>query len=342
MRKVREIIAKMILPSVLFALFFLLLFSSLKTANELADIYPNWSLRYDESIDENAIKDSRRFFCENEEFEIAVTFWTEKPMTLDYEGTSITADAVLYDGESAYASPVKLLYGKYLGEEESGAVMISSALSWKLFGGINSLGMTINIDDTEKEIIGIFEDDSEKVIIKNTDYRLSFENVELRDIKGNVTREDIGSISSSAGLGAPTSIIDGAGMTDLLKGISYLSIAIFVIIVFVMLLRLIKKSWVRMTVIFVALLAITLMLPVLLGAFPSFLIPSKWSDFSFWVSLMNTLKANVHSWFSVKPYERDILAKFVIAKSAVLSLLSIFDVILIAVWMKRNVYERVK
>lgn len=59
--------------------------------------------------------------------------------------------------------PLPLLYGSYLRESDimQDAVILDDRLAWYLFGAVNVVGMTINIDGTDHLIVGIVEHESD-------------------------------------------------------------------------------------------------------------------------------------------------------------------------------------
>lgn len=324
MSRVKEIVKSWALLTLIVILFFLSFMFSLKNAEKLSQIYPTWSLRYSEQFKENEIKEARRFFAEYEEKGITLSFWTQTGMICEYEGESFSAQATLFDGEAYFADPRSIIDGSYPSEEDTGAVAISNTLSWWLFGGVDTVGMTIKVDGTEKRICGIFDDETESIILKNTNPKTAFENLEFKVLNGAATRENIAMLSTMSSLGTPQNIVDGEGMSTLLFTLAYFPLVLMVVATVVMLIKLIKLGWVRWLVIFGLLLGFAVCVPLILRVFPSWLIPSRWSDFSFWVSLYETLKSHAYSWLSLQPYPRDVYAKIVMIKSVFFSICTVF------------------
>ncbi|NLW80013.1 MAG: hypothetical protein GXY32_11490 [Ruminococcaceae bacterium] len=59
----------------------------------------------------------------------------------------------------------------------------------------------------------------------------------------------------------------------------------------------------------VVVVVVALLLPLLLGLLPSWVIPNKWSDFSHWANLLAQFSVFIRSLFSLAPAARDMALK---------------------------------
>ena len=60
---------------------------------------------------------------------------------------------------------------------------------------------------------------------------------------------------------------------------------------------------------FAGLILFAILLPFLLNAMPAWLIPTRWSDFSFWSSLIRQANDSLREFFSVNSMSRDVELK---------------------------------
>ncbi|MEG1103898.1 MAG: hypothetical protein RSD78_03545, partial [Oscillospiraceae bacterium] len=79
----------------------------------------------------------------------------------------------------------------------------------------------------------------------------------------------------------------------------------------------------RQLLLFVFALIVSLMLPLFLRAVPSWLLPSKWSDFSFWSNLIEIIKSSINEWFSIKACYRDVQIKYFLLQTTLFTALQL-------------------
>jgi len=69
-------------------------------------------------------------------------------------------------------------------------------------------------------------------------------------------------------------------------------------------------------ILFPVLIAFAVLLPAMLGKLPGWLIPTRWSDFSFWGSLLKQASAGLREFLRVAPQSRDVELRLLLIKQA--------------------------
>lgn len=97
-------------------------------------------------------------------------------------------------------------------------------------------------------------------------------------------------------------------MFSMLRLISYLPLILVgggLLVYAIMLIQ--SKNFVSKELLwFILLLVIASSLPLFLVQVPHWLLPTQWSDFSFWQSLLETMKLRVEEWFYLNPTMKDV------------------------------------
>lgn len=240
---------------------------------------------------------------------IYATFWgqSEKNISADHGFTVQNVVCIGYCGD-----PWNCLPGKYLSGGSPGSTgkecSVSAALADALFGSNQVVGLSVWMEQQSFRISGVF-DSPDAVLLFPTMQGLQC--AELTGVSLDVPKADALNWCTLAGLPTPQTIVYGpqkiwfayflCGMPLLLTGLCMV----------ILLLRL-SFSWpglVRNGLWLVLALAFALMLPTLLSHLPGWLIPARWSDFSFWEKLAAEIRQNRLIWKRTPHYWRD-LAQF--------------------------------
>lgn len=319
MRKLKKVIP----AALMLALYFICLWLSFTHIHQAELLYPGWSLRYGEGISAQNAMNAKRYAAENDK-NLWFAFWKETTADTRSEAGGIgDVPVVLYGGEPAYAKPVTFIAGAYPGELSSTNCIISELLAWQLWGSLDTLGKTVEFDGKEKIVAGIYKSSRAEAAYSSENSNEIWQNVEVYGPDGTITREDLTDYITAAGLGQPSAIIDGKGIIGLLSAALWLPPVILAGAGVLFLLRILKaeRLWLRNAVIFTGLLLLAAFLPRLLGLLPPWLIPTKWSDFSFWTGLWEKFGGYIAEFLGMRPYTRDIQVKTLLIKqAAVLSL----------------------
>lgn len=139
-----------------------------------------------------------------------------------------------------------------------------------------------------------------------------FTAVELYGEHDSDARQAADMFAISSGLGLPNHIADGAAIVTLARMACFFPILITVIILLMMLWKT-SRSFNKTTqhiIWFSLALIAALLLPYWLENIPQWMIPSMWSDFSFWGSLLQTIKFRIEEWFLIVPTVKEVHIKF--------------------------------
>lgn len=308
MTKIGNILPK----AVCLILFFLLFFWGLENLAQAEVLNQGWSLRYDEGFDETQKQQAKRYFIEHgEEYKgLWPSFWSEDKGKFEAEFGEAEADCIYFDGDASRIKPERFLAGSYPGELDTTGVAVSAELSWKLWGSLDTVGKEVRIGDERKVVSGVYEGETAAALMcgnQNTKWH----NAEV-SADGILTREELLQFLAASLMGEPDALVDGGGILGLLRLLQHLPIFALCVWVAVRLLRMNCKGTgkiVRRGVVLVSLFVFALFLPGLLLQLPPWLLPSKWSDLTFWSGLFETLWGYMKDWFALKPAGRDVLVK---------------------------------
>ena len=247
------------------------------------------------------------------------TFWTEYTASFLCKFASVDASCIAYSGDASLVWPAKLIDGTMPGIVDGGGCVVSTALAWRLWGGVDVIGMNVEIDGAKRVVRGVFKSDMELALIsfRDEDTTRGWSAVELSGGAKNFGREDAERYASAAGLGKPVSILMN-GSTVLAGVMSALPPIIITVYGFIRIITDIRKRFpvARKVAIYIILTIFAVLLPTILGAAPTWLIPTRWSDFSFWGSLLRQAAIGIREFLSVSPRLRDVELKVLLLKQA--------------------------
>lgn len=314
-----------ILPVVVLSVLFVFVQGMLFQAYSAQEaIYPGWSLRYEEPKDWTAIETARAYLQDNagDYPGLKLHYWTEADRLvygdLDIAPEGASAICISYVGAPELVYPMTLRTGRMPGEFETGHCAVSTALSWKLWQGLDTVGRSVKIGDRLFTVCGVFEDTEAKLLYPGDD-SMSWPQVEVTGT--GMSRENLTQFLQGAGLGEADAVIDGAALSHLWQIALWLPAFVLWICglwLFLNTLRSRQLPWLKPVLAVVLLFAFVLALPSLLGKLPSWLIPSKWSDFAFWANLSENLRGHVVSFFRVATRQKDLQWKWLALKTVLL------------------------
>lgn len=297
--------------------------------------YKSWSLRFQEGIDKNSQNAARRY-CREKDYGW-LTFWTEKALTLKTERRSTEGIGLCYDGDPAFAASLDFVKGFYTGEQDSSSVAISESIAWALFGSNDIIGMELEIGGDKRTVKGVFRDTFIDIL-----YQDSNELFTAGELHGDrlVSYEEIGGFVSASGLGTVQSVVDGEGISRLFGFFAYLPlVAIGVSVLFLFTTGKGKWMWIiRFAAVFLFGILFAFLLPKVLGSFPQWMIPTKWSDLGFWQNLAGSLKGHVSAWLALYPSSADLYVKWQMIYFSVGTITAVLSVVILYFNVKVSYY----
>lgn len=291
---------------------FFFLYSAFGTLGKLQQVYPGWSARYDTKLTDNQVQLLKRYCAQNAETAEGVwpSFWTEEQESASTPRGDKTTDLFLYDGDPAQLFPVQLLSGSYPGELEENRCAVSSALSWFLWGSLDTVGQTLTSGGKSYTVSGVFAQEDFQLIRKGGP-DTKWTATDLLTPK-SFTREELEQLFTAAGFPQPDNLVDGSGIYSLTVLATYTPLilaALLALGLFFLIDRQGKKRRLKNWLLLGLLLLFGCAIPFLLQLVPAWLIPTKWSDFSFWSALGSKMQTYFNQWLRLVPSYRDMLAK---------------------------------
>ena len=317
-------IKQLIVGSLLWCVLSVLLALGALNVNAISQ-YPPISLRYDTPFSGQAAYQARVYSIEHsDEKPFWPTFWHETQLQVESEYGSIKTVCIFFSGDAALVWPAQYLGGTAPGVTDGIGCSVSSSLAWKLWGGSDIIGKTVEIDGVTRTVRGVFDGEDELVLVSVRDEATSqsFTAVELSGGPSDPTRSDAVSFARSAGLGAPDSVLmdTPASLAQMLAALPLFILAFYGLALCIARLKA-RPAALRLCLL-LALLGVALFLPRLLDMLPGWMIPTRWSDFSFWGSFMDQIGDNLREYLVLRPRLRDVAYKVLLLKQAAIAFLA--------------------
>ena len=316
--------------------------------------YPAISLRYNNPVSGKAAYSARLYSVENKDDAFWLTFWHETNADYDsgYDSGNnsgynsgynrVNAVCILFSGEAALVWPARYLSGTAPGVTDGIGCAVSSALARELWGGDDVVGKFVGIDDEIRVVRGVFEGSEQMALVsvRDEDTSRSFSAVELSAGPSDPVRSDAESFAIAAGLGRPDSILTGTPVA-LSAVLAVLPLVILALYGLALCITKLKYHPAAFRIVLLSVfLGFAVVLPELLDKLPGWAIPTRWSDFSFWGSLVNRLGDNLLEYLLLSPCLRDVEYKILLYKQIGISLLSVNCSLSICFFWHRNHYSR--
>jgi len=302
---VKRILADVLLWCVLFV------FMAVSMANSSAlQRYSVVSLRYETPFSAQAAYRARQYSIEQfDEDTFWPTFWIGTEAEYSVEFKKITAHCIVFSGDASLVWPIERLIGGMPGVIDGVGCAISSGLAWELWGDTDVIGKTLETNGETRVVRSVFDETQSLALlsVRDVDLSQSFTSVELTGGPASPDRDSVERFAVASGLGMPDSIL--MGTPTFIAGLAaVLPLFILAIYGFVMCISWIRKrsAVIRRMFGFLMLLGAAMLLPGLLDILPDRLIPTQWSDFSFWGSLLNQTGDNLREYLELSPSLRDV------------------------------------
>lgn len=237
---------------------------------------------------------------------ITASFWGQTTGTVTAEPTRRAEDVVCiaYCGSADDCLPV--LYERGTAPGAVGRqCAVSAGLAQQLFGSAEVTGLSVVYDRERYVVSGVFRAEDAVLLYPGTG---GYTCAELRGVSADTPKADAEQWCAAAGLGTPQCIVYGPQRAWLAAVVSCLPLALCVLGgAFLLLCASLRwPALVRRGVCFAGALALACLLPVALQALPGWLIPARWSDFSFWERLAEQIRTADRAWQAAVRYWRDI------------------------------------
>ncbi len=234
-----------------------------------------------------------------QQLDLAVWRQTEIALTAP-SGRTANAGLLAVSGSPALCCPLRCLAGTYPGAGQQDGCAVSAALADALFGSRDVAGLTLEVDGKNRRITGVL-DSAERFVLCPLGAAAGGTGAGLARLPAGDPRGAVQTLLRSAGLPQSEVVLLPCGT---LRG-ALLALAALPLVAAG--LALLGRLWralplqggARWAAGFCAAVAAALALPALLAALPRWLIPSRWSDGSFWAGLAATLHSTLRAFFTL-------------------------------------------
>ena len=288
--------------------------------------YSSISLRYSSPISGRDAYAARQYsVARNDQITFWPTFWREYKASFSATFVTVEANCIAFSGDASKVLPVKFITGSAPGILDSNGCAVSEALAWLLWGSTDVVGMDVEVGGEVRVVRGVFEGYGELALVPYSDEDTagSWSAVELSGGPDNVVRKDAESFAVTSGLGMPDQTLMG-GEVPLAIAIAVLPLLIPAIYGLWSFVQYIRKRYpiVKKLIPFLILFAFATLLPIILGVLPEWIIPTRWSDFSFWRDLFKQAAKSLRVFLSISPQTRDVELRMLLINHACVTLLS--------------------
>ena len=266
------------------------------------------SLRYSTPISGQAAFRARQYSIENDTY--WPTFWREGVAEFSNGTRTFNANAISFSGSAAQVWPAEFLAGSPPGAVDPRGAAVSAALAYRLWGSTDIIGMPVIADGKPRVVRGVFEGAIQLALLSYhiEDTSQSWTAVELEG--GIPHRVSAERFAVASGLGRPDYVLMG-GWAALARFMAVFPMLIPVAYMLARAARFVKRNY-RAAVtpaIFAGFLLFAAALPRLLDSLPPWLMPTHWSDFSFWGQLYRQAGDSLREFLRLPPMLRDVELK---------------------------------
>ena len=329
--------------AILLILFCLLITVSFINQSFVETIYTPFSLRYKSPISGQTAYEARLFSIENSKNDTFwPTFWREDRLDIASQFETFSVKALVYSGDASLVWPAEYLSGMAPGVTDGMGCAISDTLAYRLWGSTDVVGKTVLINNETRIVRGVFVSENMLALVsyQDEDTSQSWSAVELFGGPLNATRNDALNFASLSGLGIPDNIMSNSEPVMLVRLLVFLPILIICTSGVVLLLRYLKKynKPISRLLPYMLLIGLVIFLPFLLERLPANIIPTRWSDFSFWSGLISQMRIGFRDFLSVSPTIRDIEGSILLIRQVAISFITTILAVIICFRYKRGNY----
>ena len=321
--KIKTLIADVLLWCALCAL----LATGISNARAVGRMYTPFSLRFDPLISGQAAVEARKYSIETGGETFWPSFWSEGTALFSVEFAEARADCIFYSGDASLIWPAEYVEGAPPGVTDGNGCAVSEALAHTLWGGTDVVGKIVEADGKERIVRGVFAGGHELALIalRDEDTSRSWSAAELSGGPQDAARGDADSFASASGLGKPENVLAGGGpafLTGALAVFPVIILCVYWLILFLGFLGKQSKLAARLLP-FLLIFIFAAALPRLLDSLPGYLIPSRWSDFSFWSGLIKQAGETLREFLSAEPALRDVECKTLLIRQIAFSFFAV-------------------
>lgn len=237
-----------------------------------------------------------------------VTLWAVRRSTgVASDLRASFGDWIICDGNASAVLPVGFLRGNAPARNDGEGCAVSTALAEALWGSGDVVGRSVTVDQRKITVRGIFPSNEPLFLTQAAGETgdTVFSQAELTFADSKNGEASASAFLTKWALPSPSAMVDGSWYALLLGGIVLLPAMVLAVS---LLFRLLARVWRVRSILFLSgtvllggalLFTAVLLVLGLFFPFPGRLIPSMWSDFSFWDGLWKEFTANLQALFSM-------------------------------------------
>ena len=239
------------------------------------------------------------------------TFWTETTLTLQGKYHTTKSRVLLYSGDPTLVYGAPCQQGGQPGPLDQTGCSISSVLAHQLYGSQNAVGVELRTQKKRYVVRGVFEDTQALALLPDGDASFTAVELAMDDAAHQNPQDWVMQQLLTCGLPTPDWILYLPEFAAVVSAFGWLPTVFGGVLLVAWLLR-VYRNWtisVRDIAVFFLLLVVALLLPAFFSLWPQWLIPPRWSDFSWWGILGQQLEQRRIDWLSMPPAGRDVILK---------------------------------
>ena len=284
----------------------LLLFTAagMKNAAALGKCCQSVSLRYADPITADAVESSAEKLP-------GLTFWGEGSAALDGGLRRTQSKVIFYRGDASLVLGRDCTVGQLPALLDQTGCAVSDALAWKLFGSEDAVGLTLSADGEKYTVRAVFKSGDALALLPSGD--AAFTAVEL--MYTDEAHQDPASWTDArlleSGLPEPDWRLYTAAPAAVAKALAWFPVLFAACVL---------AAWAgkaasrrafpaRDAIWFIVFFAASLALPMLLAAWLSWLTPSRWSDFAWWLQTAEGVAQQFEDFLLAPGAGRDLSVK---------------------------------
>lgn len=287
-----------------------------------------------------------------------ITAWKQADgQKLEYEelATAANLSVIEFWGDVTQVMPIKLVRGSIMTKEDETGCMIDENTAYRLFRTNDAVGRRLTYQGKSYCIRGVIKAREEVLIIPVTDDKNSYSNLEFVYSSKESGKKNVSDFMEENGLADDYTIVEGcfyAQLLQLASGLPLWLLGLFLLYQFVITGKKFRvwfsqrinqrkyntkkrkksmmcpeiKNLLEKTGLFFIFAITVLLFTRLMSGFifpiPERYIPTRWSDFSFWIKLVKEMRKQLAALEYLAPATKDILLFHAVKRCVVSSLIT--------------------
>ena len=277
---------------------------AMDNANTVGNQCRSVSLRYGTPVSSEAAAAAQ-------EKQPGLAFWSEETVSLSTEWRHVQTSALLFAGDVSLVWGQTCSSGAMPAVFDSAGCAVSSALAQALFGSNDVVGLTFSWEGRICAVRGVWESEELMAVLPARNVDFTAVEIPMSDEAGRDPDGWVDTVLLKSGLPEPDWTLFTETFSFFARAMAFLPL-VFASAVLAAALgrRLTEYSFpARDAVVFAVLLAVALALPIILAAWPQWMIPSRWSDFAWWGQTARKIGEQLKDWFAAPGIGRDLAVK---------------------------------